>query len=1005
LALFIVVYVGTDGTEYEDQDTFEELLLSLDDGVSADDDDHFADAFPAAEDDYSSHSDDSVEANRVSSELQWDTEEAGDDGRVSDEFVMPNSFLGGPAIQRATYPQFGTTGHLGNAQNKPYLKLKVNHASGGVRVIPVATTRCTPMAQMYMPFAKFFPNKVLFTNFFKSIWQLTLLCLQCFSPLHTAVFKRLRSNSKKRSKVDSDPVSSFMSLLKILVQCLEDYKESILSQDQMYSRWEITITIDLSALDEEVPTLPILPGNCPLDALVVVEVVSFRTCFSNFLCLMTRPLGAIANDESSFTDMRALLSPNAKAAIICLIEMAVNTVGGGGVGKASILGKLLHQKTPGSYDNIFLSPLSSDLTKISRTDHLVTGLFFGISPDFLGFQYEFEEATDCDAVTISKTTEYHVSKFLKCPNSFLECLQQIFGRMVSAPPNDVEHSHQTVSFLQELEFPRIAGYNLVQVKELFKAIAGFLLKLYRSEWASIIASKCSDFPFDIPSADGLLFAVSSAADLYPHLVGICCDRTLNRVWPWIKPHLTTGSTDKQKIVQHICESVLSANTEHVGCHHSRHAYFNLYVFDLSLFFYPVLHTAPLFLHMFNGFDCSQDKKALWNNSPSEAAYGIVLLHLFRRVSSVKEEVTAYYGMNPFSNGLALAQQITAGLVAAVGSRAGSQHCPIIWRTQPTNQTRYAIPLEVRIAPSQLLCSYSQLTSAPPTVDSHPSPDRLCRRDIFPSVLKGQNSSSTLAIDVIWAQKISRLLQHIPSADQAEFSALEAAIDSTVHNSNVLQILYTQIKAYHAVHNAHSVLLFETVDATADHLFSRLHVSQELLQNFRRTVKKLPFSHRPSPFVLEIASPARSRTTTHASHFSSSIMPTNGMPKLIWDLQSTECDRLIGLVRSAGLLIVNQPREEELQSYSHSFGTLPLYIADRFGIWCPKFTTLLLTVYELYENSVLRYQNEISVPEKTKICSAVKEYLYCFSFEKINIGPSYMLPPEPGPNSNKRTRRD
>ena len=558
---FTVVYID-EGVEYHDDETLEELRGHLDDGDDVEDDeadeddedlgveeDHCDPAFLAQQ---------SFLYDSWMSETKEDTEEDPEDGHLENEFVMPNSFGRGPATQRAAYPQLGTTGWIGNAQNKPYFKLEVNNDPSGARVIPSSTSRCTPMAQMYMPFAKFFPNKVLNINFFKSIWTLTLLCLQCFSPLHTAIFSRLRTTTTKKKptmKRHSDPVSSLTTSLKLLVQCLQDYDESIKSQEQIYSRWEVTLTFDLSVIEEEVPTLPIQPGTCPLDALVVVDSASFRKGFSNFLSLMTVPLGAISKSESSFGDVRAMISPNAKAAIICLIEMAVNTVGGGGVGKASILGTLLKDHPPGSYHGRYLSPLPSDLTKIIRRDYSITGLCYGISPDFLGFQYVHDETTDLRAVTISKTTEIEVSKYLKCPNSFLDCLQRIFGSMVSAPPNAVEHSPTNVSFLQELEFPRIADYNLVQVQQLFKSIAGFLLKLYRSEWAYIIASKCQSFPFTITSVDGQEHVVSSAADLQPHLVAIRCEQTLNLVWPQIKPHLKPGGEEKQKSVDSIRESI------------------------------------------------------------------------------------------------------------------------------------------------------------------------------------------------------------------------------------------------------------------------------------------------------------------------------------------------------------------------------------------------------------------------------------------------------------------
>jgi len=552
---FIVVYEDEEGTEYEDKESFEELQRHLVEVIVDDVDDEDFDEDLDIED---GDIDTGFLAEQYSlyesslPETQEDTAECPDDGQWGNEVVLPNSCGESQATQRAAYPQLGTTGCIGNAQNKPYFKLRVNNDQSGARVIPISTSRCTPMAQMYMPFAKFFPNKVLNINFFSSIWQLTRLCLQCFSPLHNVMFKRFRTTAPKGYP---DPVSVLTTLLKQLVQSLQDYDESIVSQDKLYSRWEVTIALDLSAEDEKVPTLPIQPGTCPLDALVVVDSVAFKKSFSNFLSLMTVPLGALAKSESSFGDVRAMISPNAKATIICLIEMAVNTLGGGGVGKTSILGTLLKGHPPGSYDGRFLSPLSSDLTKISRKDHQITGLCFGISPDFLGFQYMPNENMDLSAVTISNTTVFDVSRYLKCPKEFLECLQRIFGRMVSAAPNAVEHSQTKVSFLQELEFPRIAGYNLVQVQGLFKAIAGFLLKLYRSEWAHIIASKCAGFPFTITSVDGQVHTVASRADLQPHLVAIRCERTLNLVWPGIKPYLKRDDKANQKPVESISESI------------------------------------------------------------------------------------------------------------------------------------------------------------------------------------------------------------------------------------------------------------------------------------------------------------------------------------------------------------------------------------------------------------------------------------------------------------------
>jgi hypothetical protein len=483
------------------------------------------------------------------------TEENVDEGSAENEQGDANDLQEGPAGQRAAYPQLGTAGHLGNAQTKPFFRVKINRDFNGARVHPVHTDRLTRIAQMYMPFTRFFFNKTTEQGFFNSLWRVRMLCLQCLSPFHTAIFSNLPDDPRTKKKRRVDPVTELTQLLTQLVKSLEDYHESIVTQDLIYSRWEVTIEIDLSASNEVVPTLPILPGTCPLDALVVVDAASFRASFSNLLSLMITPLSTMALSESSFDDVRAMTSPNAKAAIICVIEMAVNTLGGGGVGKNSILGLLLKKHTRGIYDSRFLAPLSSDLTTISRQDHLVTGLFFGLSPEYLGFQCEHDEATDSTSVTISKTLEFQVSKTLRCPKLFLDCLQRIFGQMVSAGPHVVEHSLQTVSFLQEVEFPRIQQYNAVQVQQLFKSIAGFLLKLYRNEWADIIASKCENFPFQITAADEQDYTVSSPSDLKPHLIGIRCDRTLTSVWSSIRPNLKAGPDQQPKPVKDVCESL------------------------------------------------------------------------------------------------------------------------------------------------------------------------------------------------------------------------------------------------------------------------------------------------------------------------------------------------------------------------------------------------------------------------------------------------------------------
>jgi hypothetical protein len=589
--VFCVRYVDMDGRSYTDvYENLSEVKAHLDNPHPSEDED------AARNDDYNTVEDvddeslqppvvETDDASEDSFVPSVNEEATGDDDEILAEIENPEVALadgvpetdsrtrGGPSTKRATYPQVGTTGRFGNAQDKPFFRVQVSHDMDGCRVIPILTQRCTRMAQMYMPFAKHFINKATNLAFFKSLWRLTLLCLQCFSPLHTVIFSEIQANAKH-----PDPVKELTGLLKQVVQSLEDYKESLTSEQSMYSRWEVTIEIDLSAPEEEVPTLPIQPGTCPLDALVVVEASKFRSSLSNFLYHLITPLRTIAMSDSTFRDVSAVASPNAKAGIICLIEMAVNTLGGGGVGKSSVLGILLKDHAPGSYDSRYLSPLVSDLTKISHKDHLVTGLLYGISPEFIGFQYELDEATDSTAVTISKTTEFHVSRSLRCAHSFLECLQRIFGRMTFAAPTAVAQSQQTVSFLQAVEFPRIAVYNVVQVKQLLEHIAVFLLKLYRSEWADIIASKCSNFPFTITSTDGQDYHVSSPAQLFPHLVGICSDRTFNLVWPSLKSHLKLDHQQTQKPVDSICEFVCWPSST-TWMNHSAHAYCNLEPFE------------------------------------------------------------------------------------------------------------------------------------------------------------------------------------------------------------------------------------------------------------------------------------------------------------------------------------------------------------------------------------------------------------------------------------------
>jgi hypothetical protein len=88
-----------------------------------------------------------------------------------------------------------------------------------------------------------FPKQGPEPELFSKIWLLKQLCLQCFSPLHTATFKNLQANSVKESKGDCDPLHKLMLMLmlKQLLQCLEDCNASVVCQDQ-------AVTADLCLL-------------------------------------------------------------------------------------------------------------------------------------------------------------------------------------------------------------------------------------------------------------------------------------------------------------------------------------------------------------------------------------------------------------------------------------------------------------------------------------------------------------------------------------------------------------------------------------------------------------------------------------------------------------------------------------------------------------------------------------------------------------------------------------
>jgi hypothetical protein len=422
----------------------------------------------------------------------------------------------------------------------------------------------------------------------------------------------------------------------------------------------------------------------------------------------------------------------------------------------------------------------------------------------------------------------------------------------------------------------------------------------------------------------------------------------------------------------------------VGCHHSPHP-------ELSLFFYLVSHTGAIFGQMYNGLECSNSKATRWHNCPSQAAWDIVVLHLFKRVSCVSEEVMEHFGINPFANGYALAQQVIAEMVSV----AGPDHTPIIWRTQPSMQTRYVTALEVSIATSQLMCTWSLFSTPSSSEDCSPEPlARLTHRDMFCQILRGHSSQSksTSAIVVIWNQKISQLLQ------QSEGSDLEGYSVPVKPIPNVLYILRAQIGAYHTFFNRSIDIPFETIDATGSHIFSRIYGTEksrlEFKKKYDKHVHKEQLLTGMTQFQLELAGAERSDIMTHATHFSNSCMPTQGVPRLIWEIQVTECKRLMGIVEKAGLHFVDEPREPELNNYHGDFATFPLYLADRFGIWCPEFSRLLLMVYTVYEETVLQYQNQNETPEdkKEKIRRDLFNFLNCFSFEKVSVPSGFLKLP-------------
>lgn len=451
--------------------------------------------------------------------------------------------------KRGVYPHWGTGGRYGNSQAKRNSKVKVNFENYGSRVTPVSNNWCTDIVQLYSPSTKFCCNKPSDKGFFAILWKLPLLLLGVFSAFTQAILSVVQTGTEKNT-TDSD----LLQTINKLVQGLEDYSSRVQNNKEVYARLEFTIAIDPTTIKQEAPPLPIIAETCPLPALEVVDAAQFKESFSRFVSLITTPLTYITRSMEHFNYVVECLSPEGKAALMCMTEMGVNTLGGGGVGKASALGNLLtSQKGTGNYSTHYLGPLENDLTKLNKRDYELTHLSFGLSELLVGFQLG---ATQSEAglegstrpMTTNRSTVVLLSKSLKCPSAFLDCMQRVLLHMTGdLRASDITYCDQQISLLRPLKFGHIERYNQVQVTGLIRSIADLIVKLYRHEWAAILQTLFQEPPFTFMH-QGTYIKITTKKGLEDHLATIRSTEDLRSIWASLACHRKKRGTKDLGII-------------------------------------------------------------------------------------------------------------------------------------------------------------------------------------------------------------------------------------------------------------------------------------------------------------------------------------------------------------------------------------------------------------------------------------------------------------------------
>lgn len=449
-----------------------------------------------------------------------------------------NTREGRDGDKRSVHPHWGSGGRYGNAQFKRFSKVEINHQPEEARVKPIHSQWCTDIVQIYSPSTKFFCNKPASKGFFKVLWKLPLLLLGVMSAFTMAILNVVQSGTKEAT-TNSDLVER----IKKLVQALEDYSSRVEDSTEVYARLEFTIAIDHETIEKEAPPLPIIGDTCPLPAMEIVGAVAFKKSFTTFVSHITTPLRYISQSVHHFRDCTKWLSPEGKAALMCVMEMGVNTLGGGGCGKATALGNLLgSQKGTGKYSENYLGPLATDLTKLSKKDYAMSHLSFGLSDTLVGFrvgvpQGETEEDETTFTVTSNRSTEVLLSKTLKCPSAFLDCMQRVLVHMTgdNRSANNVTNNDRGISLLQPLKFVRLENYDTVQVTAVIRAIADQIVKLYRQEWAAILGTLFVKPPFTLVHF-GNSTRVRTKADLERILATLRSIADMDNLWQPLACH-------------------------------------------------------------------------------------------------------------------------------------------------------------------------------------------------------------------------------------------------------------------------------------------------------------------------------------------------------------------------------------------------------------------------------------------------------------------------------------